>query len=499
MAENTTKKRAAGGVARRLTGPLGLPVASPPPVSPEGEAGVVQPDTHSSWCLICRDGAEGDIVLYECSACPRVMCSRCLDVPSASHDLVTQPEFFFGALAVMLGTPLRHPHRTIENLPAQGGKPALQGFLQLNGRFETGSCAVLAAAPIAVIHFIVGGSNEVVTPVSLLSHYLEHYFPNGRYIYIEVPFDITTHKSIRGYTRAQDTHIIQLKTHLAHSGRVLAFFSDHSEEDSGWLFAGKDKGKFVAMSVSQVLSSVLGPYYGILSGATMIFLVCGSVVAHDDAFSELQEALLDYGVASAIIFTAKRFQPLVATNFLLALAEQVVIEQLNVHIAFPSLLSLSSPLGQHTNVILMTRHDAGGTPKLLVTNFARAHTQTQPWGIAVPSQCPLCGSTNSWSEKVAVKVSYESLDPGVPDEAPVYRYLYSCTYPDCGKAQRKPCHKFHIEKPPGSILKAAKTKSSGWFQSPSTTFPALPFIESGTQGKHPRSSDGEVTAKRMRV
>lgn len=48
MAKNTAKKRAAGGVARRLTGPLGSPVASPPPVSPEGEAGVVQPDAHSS-------------------------------------------------------------------------------------------------------------------------------------------------------------------------------------------------------------------------------------------------------------------------------------------------------------------------------------------------------------------------------------------------------------------------------------------------------------------
>jgi hypothetical protein len=30
------------------------------------------------------------------------------------------------------------------------------------------------------------------------------------------------------------------------------FFSDHSEEDSGWLFAGTEKGGFVAMNVSQV-------------------------------------------------------------------------------------------------------------------------------------------------------------------------------------------------------------------------------------------------------
>jgi hypothetical protein len=31
------------------------------------------------------------------------------------------------------------------------------------------------------------------------------------------------------------------------------FFSNHSEEDSGWLFTGKEKGSFVAMSVLQVM------------------------------------------------------------------------------------------------------------------------------------------------------------------------------------------------------------------------------------------------------
>jgi hypothetical protein len=138
------------------------------------------------------------------------------------------------------------------SLPELGGEPALQGFLQLTGRFETGSCATLAAKPIAVIHFIVGGSDEVVTPVPLLSLYLKYFFPTGGYIYLEVPFDVTTHKKISAYTRAQEARFAELKAHLAHGGRVLAFFSDHSEEDSGWLFAGREKGSFVAMSVSQV-------------------------------------------------------------------------------------------------------------------------------------------------------------------------------------------------------------------------------------------------------
>ncbi|KAG1778629.1 hypothetical protein EV702DRAFT_1044490 [Suillus placidus] len=76
----------------------------------------------------------------------------------------------------------------------------------------------------------------------------------------------------------------ELKAHLKHGGCILAFFSDHSEEDSGWLFAGKEKGSFVTMSILQVLSTVLGLYSGILKATTMIFLVCGLVVAHVKPF-----------------------------------------------------------------------------------------------------------------------------------------------------------------------------------------------------------------------
>ncbi|KAG1778005.1 hypothetical protein EV702DRAFT_1196804 [Suillus placidus] len=511
MVRNTAKKTAAGGIAKRVSGPLGSPAASPAPASPtsEGEPEVAWSDVHSQWYLICRDGAEGDVVLYECSACPRVMCSRCLDIPSDSRDLAGRSDVLF----LCLSCHAEHTNKVPApyygfyrgSLPAEGGKPALQGFLRMNGMFETASCAVLAAAPIAVIHFILGGSEEIVTPVPLLSHYLQHYFPNGGYIYLKVPFNVATHRNIRAYTGAQEARITQLKSHLAHSGHVFAFFSDHSEEDSGWLFAGREKGSFIAMSVLQVLSTVLGPYSGVLQGAMMIFLVCGSVVAHDDAFSELQETLLNYNVGSAIIFSATRFQPLVATNFLLALAEQVVAEQLDISKAFPGLLALSSRLGQHTKVILMIKENAHGVHNLLVTQFAHAHMQTQPWGIPVPGQCPLCGSTNSWSARVAVRAPYESCEPDVPDQGPVSRYLYACAYPECGKAQGKPSYKFHIDKPPGFLVNAAKTKSSGWFQSPSAIFPpslmSLPAScgPSDAKGKCPRSRDGEVLTKRMRV
>ncbi|KIK31623.1 hypothetical protein CY34DRAFT_19739, partial [Suillus luteus UH-Slu-Lm8-n1] len=342
-------------------------------------------------------------------------------VPAAHLDVVQRVDVVFLCLSCHSQRTHRCPAPYFgfysANLPEEGGRPVLPHFLELNGKFETASCSLLAATPIAIIHFIIGANDEVITPVPLLSRYLQHFYPNGGYTYLEVVFDVSTHQKIDAYNRTQQVQVAQLIRHLGPAGRVFAFFSNHSEQDSGWLFAGKVNGKYIAMSVSQVLSTVFGPYISLLKAANIVFLVCGSIVAYEDSFVELKQAILDIKVASAIIFPATRFQPLVATNFLLALAELVIVEQLNLQKVFPALLSLSNRLGQHTKVILMTKDDAINGPRLSVTTFARAHTQTQPWGIDVPAQCPLCGSTNSWSDKVGVTALEKSDRSNAPDQA----------------------------------------------------------------------------------
>ncbi|KAG2138968.1 hypothetical protein DEU56DRAFT_755686 [Suillus clintonianus] len=135
------------------------------------------------------------------------------------------------------------------------------------------------------------------------------------------------------------------------------------------------------------------------------------------------------------------------------MVELVMVEQLDLQKTFPMLLSLSNRLGQHTNIIIMMAMD--DTIQLSVPTFVRAHPQTKPWGIKVPVQCPLCGSTNSWSEKVGVMA---------PAQATVINYVYTCT--------------FNIAKPPGFLVGVAKSKTSGWFQSPFTIFPPLPPVQS---------------------
>lgn len=242
---------------------------------------------------------------------------------------------------------------------------------------------------------------------------------------------------------------------------------------------------------------MLKPYARILKSAHIVFLVCGSVVAHNAPYTQLKESIIQFNFASAIIFPAARFQPLVATNFLVAMAELVAIEQLSIRTIFPTLLTMSGGLGQHTSVILMTPVNIDGCCKLELTTFAHAHTQTSPWGLHIPAQCPQCGSTKSWAERVAVTVSDESRNMHASRQASVCQYIYTCKYTNCGSMQKLPCYKFSVTKPPGSIINSARTKNCAWFQSPSSHFVSQSSVES-TQGKRKNETSSPGTAKKAR-
>ncbi|KAG1892919.1 uncharacterized protein F5891DRAFT_986304 [Suillus fuscotomentosus] len=413
---------------------------------------------------------------------------KCIEVPKAHIDDVRHMDVIFLCLSC-------HSLRTIKEpmpyfgfyhniLPEQGGTPVLPGFLQLKGKYELVSSSILAATPLAIVHFILGGKDRIPTPVPLLSHYLDKFYPSGGFLYIEILFDIASYQQIDNYTRDQVRTVSEL------TGRVFAFLSNNSEEDSGWLFAGKEgqgEGEYVAMEVQHVLSTVLKPYARILKSSHIVFLVCGSVVVHETSYTQLKEAVLQFDFVGTIIFPAPRFQPLVTTNFLVAMIELVAIEQLSVH----------SCLGQHTSIILMTRVNIEGCCKLELTTFACAHTQTSPWGWDIPAQFPQCGSTKSWAERVTVTVADKSHDEDAPDHVSVCWYIYTCKYTNCGSMQKLPPYKLSVTKPPGSIVNSAKAKNCAWFQSPSTHF-VLQSSAVSTQGKRMNEGVPTGTAKKAR-
>ncbi|KAG1879765.1 hypothetical protein F4604DRAFT_1922977 [Suillus subluteus] len=457
-------KKSCGGSAQKLLAPAGSP-----PVPTKSSTSSVEledariPEGHSIWCLICCDGTEGDVVLFECNACPRVMCSKCIEVPKAHLDTVQLPDIIFLCLSChslrMVKEPAPYFGFYHNILPEEGGTPILPGFPRLNGKYELASNSILAATPLTIVHFTLGAKYAISTPIPLLSHYLNKYYPSSGFLYDEISFNVASYTKIDKYTHDQVKTVAKLVRHLGSTGRVLAFLTNHSEEDS----------------VQHVLSTVLMPYARILKSTHIVFLVCGSVVEHNVPYTQLKESVLQFNFASAIIFPTARFQPLIATNFLVAMAELVAIEQLSIRAIFPTLLSMSGGLGQHASIILMT--------------------PTSPWGLHIPAQCPQCGSTKSWADRVSVTVSDESRNAHASCQASVCQYIYTCKYTNCGSVQKLPCYKFSVTKPPGSIIKSARTKKCAWFKSPSTHFVSQSLVES-TQGKRKNETMSPGTAKK---
>jgi hypothetical protein len=109
----------------------------------------------------------------------------------------------------------------------------------------------------------------------MLVPFMSHYFPNSGYIYLKIPFDVIAHRTIHCYTCAQEACITCIKSHLTYNRHIFVFVSDNSEEDSGWLFAGKEKGSFVTISVLQVtcvcLFHLLMYYLGAIYSSRSLF------------------------------------------------------------------------------------------------------------------------------------------------------------------------------------------------------------------------------------
>ena len=59
--------------------------------------------------------------------------------------------------------------------------------------------SLMSSAPLAAIHFVLGGKGSICTPVPLLTHYLEKYYPSHGFLNIEVPFDVESNAKVEEY------------------------------------------------------------------------------------------------------------------------------------------------------------------------------------------------------------------------------------------------------------------------------------------------------------
>ncbi|KAG6329336.1 hypothetical protein ID866_9753, partial [Astraeus odoratus] len=77
---------------------------------------------------------------------------------------------------------------------------------------------------------------------------LQPYFPEGKFKFDQLPFNLANQRGQAAYNLTAPL----LSTSLAHFSKVLLFLTSHSEEDRGDLFIGKDEGVLVASKVSEV-------------------------------------------------------------------------------------------------------------------------------------------------------------------------------------------------------------------------------------------------------
>ncbi|KIK72859.1 hypothetical protein PAXRUDRAFT_60025, partial [Paxillus rubicundulus Ve08.2h10] len=140
---------------------------------------------------------------------------------------------------------------------------------------------------------------------------------------------------------------------------VVIFFSIHSDEKRGDLFAGQEgpetKPRPIAVNVDHFFSLLFqSRMYRFLDGATLVLLTCGWLVKHEGSFNELHSSLCLLQVLNCVAFMVHRFQLTLSTSFLQALIFNTFIKGATLPSSIPFSLKNSFQIGQHMDVLLFS-------------------------------------------------------------------------------------------------------------------------------------------------
>ncbi|KAG1863661.1 hypothetical protein F4604DRAFT_1929061 [Suillus subluteus] len=387
-----TCKKSTGGTAPRVT--LELPVTTAVPVVQEVE--ISKPFTHNEFCLVCRDGCIDHDRLFLCSTCPRVMCSRCMEIPSTGADAIDTDDVTFVCISCHVGGE-RHGRNSYS--PYFGfyrrDKPVFSSFLPIHATLEVSFKSQLSSAPILVVHLVLVDHDTAGGCVELASDFLRPYFPAGGFEFRTVTFDIGNSSKIAKYQAKASTVVQELKSNWT---RVVVAMTNHTDNDDGDLFIGYEgkKKTYVSARAHTVLEILLSPWQSVIDGAEESYLwlfACGALINKPIAFGCLQQAVINHHMTATIGFNAVRFQPSFATHLLLAFMELVIIKRLPIRVAFPEMVGQSYKLGRHSNVFLLV---PVAPDSLAIKKYSWTHHELRPWGQYLPVQCPDCGWTNAW-------------------------------------------------------------------------------------------------------
>ncbi|KAG1839602.1 hypothetical protein C8R48DRAFT_782046 [Suillus tomentosus] len=431
-------------------------------------------EVKNDFCVLCRDGSE-NLVIFTCDECPRVICTRCIDVPSNYIEELKKMDVKFRCVlchtalmkklndqtpyyaSILTSYPQSFTHYILQGF-FRNAQPVLPFFLPVRVQLETSKRSEISASHILIIHFKLVDHVTTGSPVDIIHQFLAPYFPYGGLRKLDVVFDLGTSSKVKGYNE-QCMELAKDVVEQDHYKSVCIVITTHTDDDRGDPFIGRKKGDksgYVSASVPEFLNVLFKPWQDAITRAkdtTMFFMGCGAIVNNTESFRDLRLSVLNSKLSSAIAFTAPHFQPSFTCHLVVAFAEHVLIEGFPLREAFPEILGHSYRLGMHTDIILMTRSETNGAATLQCTRYAWSHATARPWGSLLPLQCPQCGCITKWN------FSRDS-----------NKSIFVCSYKDCGRGRgtkNLPPKRYILQCPEGAKrLIPGKRHNAGWLEVP---------------------------------
>ncbi|KAI6158806.1 hypothetical protein EDD17DRAFT_1763295 [Pisolithus thermaeus] len=232
------------------------PLSSCPP-SPELQPTTISKESNT-FCYLCHDGSR--TVVCSNSACPRVVCDVCIDIPESiatrlgTHEISfkcpachekeeraahSKPMPYFVSQARYSMLLLKHM-KAFTQIVQGKSVPVCSTPTFVKGICERASKSQVCGGPILILHFVCTGLNTRGGVPRLLNAALEEYFTEATLRYLEVVFDFGTRRKLSCW-QAEAQRLAATIGEVTFQQKII-FISVHSELTHGDLFAGKDEG-----------------------------------------------------------------------------------------------------------------------------------------------------------------------------------------------------------------------------------------------------------------
>ncbi|KAH7919806.1 hypothetical protein BV22DRAFT_1050807 [Leucogyrophana mollusca] len=309
----------------------------------------------NEWCYMCQDGGT---MFVHCNSCPRVVCSKCVELPPDLWPSADGALFECPSCHIVRGRKLeiKEPYMGFYKVNADGARAdaLLKTPLRITGQFSLGDSSQ--------------GQDISGGPARMAKEFLEGYIKGPSFVFVEQGFNLTLDVNEDQFANNMKTLAKDLSKRIF--ACLLFFVTTHANGNLGDIFIAPN---LTAEWMNTFFSKAMAPC---MKGAAVFLLACGSLIKILESFIALQEKVTQFDLASLWAFTAGRFQPNTLVPFVVTYCQRVLIEGRKPLSVIASLLGAAGQLNLHTDI-------SQGPLSL---------------GQELPAQCPAYGCIKTWSE-----------------------------------------------------------------------------------------------------